>query len=160
MLTAIAILLIFTILLFVKIIDITKDNKKPISIMPVQIDSTYVDTTWFNETRITVYHPTIAQTDNSPYQTADGSIIDPKNPQRWVAVSRKLLKEFPYGSKLYIECSSAPIINGEYTVHDTGCSSGVDILIANPDVCRLEGCWKGTIYSINKSNICDTLKKK
>jgi 3D (Asp-Asp-Asp) domain-containing protein len=101
------------------------------------------------KTIITMYNPEVKQCDATPFKTADGSTIDPKNPQRWVALSRDLLKIFPYGSKIMLKSKNAPIINGEYEVHDTGIKNGVDILIANPNVCRLEGCWDGEIYKVD-----------
>jgi hypothetical protein len=142
---------ILVVLALVILYKVTENERNIEKIEPVPfaiIDSCVTDTTYF-ESRITVYSPTRAQTDESPFATADGSIIDPKNPKRWVAVSKGLLHDFPFGSKLYIKCDSAPIINGEYEVHDTGCADGIDILIANPDVCDLRGCWKGVIYKID-----------
>jgi 3D (Asp-Asp-Asp) domain-containing protein len=52
-----------------------------------------------------VYHAVKEQTDDTPLITADGSVINPNNPQKWIAVSRDLEKLFPMGSKLYIDCN-------------------------------------------------------
>jgi hypothetical protein len=98
---------------------------------------------------LTVYNPTPAQTDASPFHTADGSFINPKHPQRWCAVSRDLLKLFGYGAKIWIQSGDCPYINGLWEIHDTGGMNGkkrcVDLLISNPHVVRFGGCWKGEI---------------
>jgi 3D (Asp-Asp-Asp) domain-containing protein len=119
----------------------------------VNVDKQYVlDTTLLEDVRISIYHPTVGQTDKSPTITADGSVIDSEKPQRWIAVSKDLLRIFPFGSKLNVKCDIAPIVNGEYEVHDTGCAEGVDILVANPIVFDLKGCWKGDIYKVDTIN--------
>lgn len=97
---------------------------------------------------ITVYNATVGQCDNTPFGTADGSVIRPKHPQRWCGLSRDLLKLFPYGSKINIRIPLAPYLDGEWIVHDTGKRSSrnhVDLLISNPDVCYIRGKWEGEI---------------
>ena len=97
---------------------------------------------------ITVYNATVGQCDNTPFGTADGSVIRPQHPQRWCGVSRDLLKQFPYGTKICLDIPDAPYLSGEWTVHDTGKRSSrnhVDLLISNPDVCYIRGKWKGFI---------------
>ena len=97
---------------------------------------------------ITVYNPTPGQTDSFPFQTADGSIINPNKPQRWCAVSQDLLKLFHYGQLCWIDIPKAPYLNGIYEIHDTGnkrIKNHVDLLISNPTVCNVKGMWKGSI---------------
>lgn len=97
---------------------------------------------------ITVYHPTAAQCDNTPFTTADGSKINPKRPQRWCGVSRDLLKYFRYGSEINLVIPLAPYLSGLWEIHDTGKADQkrhVDLLISNPDVCSINGKWKGFI---------------
>lgn len=97
---------------------------------------------------ITVYNATVGQCDNSPLNTADGSLINPKRPQRWCGVSRDLLKIFGYGAKINIDIPDAPYLSGLWTIHDTGKATSkmhVDLLISNPDVCFVRGKWKGFV---------------
>jgi len=72
--------------------------------------------------RATTYWCTESQCDSNPYSTADGSIIEPKNPQRWVALSRDLLYRwggpFHYGDTIEIYSNKFPHLDGEYVVHD------------------------------------------
>lgn len=69
------------------------------------------------EVTLTVYHPVESQCDNTPLITANGTKIDLeklKNGEiKYCAVSRDLLKEFPYGSMIYIDGYE------EYKVVDT-----------------------------------------
>jgi len=113
--------------------------------------------------KTTVYNPTKGQTDNRPFETADGSIIDPLNPQRWCAVSRDLLKkyggEFNFGDTILVTIKDCPYLNGEWIIHDTTSDSifdnkintkrsvrkMLDLLISNPHVARIEGCWNGKL---------------
>ena len=88
----------------------------------------------------TVYNPVKGQTDDSPLATADGSKIDLKKLKKkrikWIAVSRDLLKDYEYGAKVKITCTSYPGINGTYEVHDTmnkRFSNRIDILSAEKD---------------------------
>jgi len=72
--------------------------------------------------RATTYWCTESQCDGNPYSTADGSIINPQNPQRWVALSRDLLYRwggpFHYGDTIEIYSNKFPHLDGEYVVHD------------------------------------------
>lgn len=87
-----------------------------------------------HKVRVTCYQPTTSQCNYNPMVTADGSKINMKKLKngalRWCAVSRDLLKHYPYGSKIYIEG------HGWYEVHDT-CARRytrlVDILIHPSD---------------------------
>jgi hypothetical protein len=72
--------------------------------------------------RATTYQPTVAQCDSNPFSTADGSIIDPSNMQRWCALSRDLLTrwggEFHYGDTIDVYSVKHPQIDGEWVIHD------------------------------------------
>lgn len=81
---------------------------------------------------VTTYQAKVSQCDSDPFTTADGTKIVPKKvkngSQKIVAVSRNLLKHFPYGSTVHIEGF------GYYKVHDTmnkRYTNYVDILIPN-----------------------------
>lgn len=75
-----------------------------------------------NLTRATTYWCDTTQCDSNPFSTADGSIINPYNPQRWVALSRDLLHrwggEFHYGDTIEFYSVKHPQINGLWVVHD------------------------------------------
>ena len=98
------------------------------------------------EVTVTKYHPVVNQTDNTPLQTADLSKISMAKLYRgkikWVAVSRDLLKEYGYGSKIRISTGD-PDIDGVYEVHDTmnpRFVSRVDIL-SHPKHSLGKGLW-------------------
>jgi 3D (Asp-Asp-Asp) domain-containing protein len=67
----------------------------------------------------TMYMPTKGQCDNTPLVTACGKKINPKkaSEQKWIAVSRDLLKVFKYGDKVML--SNAGEKSGVYTITDT-----------------------------------------
>lgn len=69
----------------------------------------------------TKYNPTVQQCDSDPYTTADLSKIDKSKLKslelRWIAISRDLLPEYPYGTVVEIKCSN-PKLNGLWEVHD------------------------------------------
>ena len=97
---------------------------------------------------VTVYHPTKEQCDDSPFETADGSIIDPLHPKRWCGASRDIVNIIGYGSIINLNIPLAPILSGSYILHDTDNGKAVkhiDILVANPDVCNISGKWFGYI---------------
>lgn len=102
------------------------------------------------EVTITKYHPVKSQTDDTPLQTADLSKISMAKLYRgkikWVAVSRDLLKEYGYGSKIRISTGD-PDIDGVYEVHDTmnpRFMARVDIL-SHPKHALGKGLWTGKI---------------
>lgn len=72
--------------------------------------------------RATTYWCDTAQCDSNPYSTADGSIIDPLNPQKWCALSRDLLHrwggEFKYGDTIEVYSKEHPNLNGYWVVRD------------------------------------------
>jgi 3D (Asp-Asp-Asp) domain-containing protein len=67
----------------------------------------------------TMYMATKGQCDDTPLITACGKKINPKraSEQRYIAVSRDLLKKFKYGDKVLL--SNAGEKNGIYTITDT-----------------------------------------
>lgn len=97
---------------------------------------------------ITTYNPTVAQCDNTPLLTANGTWIDREHPERFIAVSRDLYLVLR-GKWVVLNCPLAPIVNGSWKVVDTmneRLTKTVDILIANPDKIHLGFCLKGFIY--------------
>ena len=87
---------------------------------------------------VTTYNPTRAQCDNTPNQTADGTIIKPwkATEYRYVALSRDLLSRwggpFEYGDYVIIEGTDG--WDGVYQVRDTmnpRWTNRVDILTTN-----------------------------
>ena len=87
---------------------------------------------------VTTYNPTRAQTDSTPNQTADGTIIKPwkATDYRYVALSRDLLSRwggpFNYGDYIIIEGTDG--WDGVYQVRDTmnpKWTNRVDILTTN-----------------------------
>ena len=74
---------------------------------------------------VTTYNPTRAQCDNTPNQTADGTIIKPwkATDYRYVALSRDLIARwggpFEYGDYVVIEGTKNGEWDGVYQVRDT-----------------------------------------
>ena len=74
---------------------------------------------------VTTYNPTRAQCDNTPNQTADGTIIKPwkATDYRYVALSRDLIARwggpFEYGDYIVIEGTKNGEWDGVYQVRDT-----------------------------------------
>ena len=88
---------------------------------------------------ITMYNPLSAQTDDTPNQTADGTIIDPTKASqyRYVALSRDLIARwggpFEYGDYVIIKGTIG--YDGIYQVRDTMASK----FINRVDILRTEG---------------------
>ena len=87
---------------------------------------------------VTTYNPTVHQTDSTPNETADGTIIKPwkATQYRYVALSRDLLSRwggpFEYGDYIVIEGTGK--WDGVYQVRDTmnpKWTNRVDILTTN-----------------------------
>lgn len=102
-----------------------------------------------------VYYPEVAQTDDTPFTTADGSRINKKKPgkHRWVAVSRNLLRKWggkiDYGDTLKVKGISKKM-DGYYVVRDTmtpRLKNRIDILVSEGDGL---GFWRNiNIYHLN-----------
>ena len=97
----------------------------------------YYDIQSFDVT-VTTYNPTVHQTDSTPNQTADGTIIKPwkATDYRYVALSRDLIARwggpFEYGDYVVIEGTDG--WDGVYQVRDTmnpKWTNRVDILTTN-----------------------------
>ena len=83
----------------------------------------------------TQYHP--------PYhgaQTASGSKIDVRKVKngktRWVAMSRDMLKVYPFGTKIYVNSEKHPELNGVWIVKDKMAARHkkcIDFLLAKGD---------------------------
>lgn len=68
---------------------------------------------------VTMYEAVVGQCDNTPFVTSCGRKINPNkaSEQKWIAVSRDLLKVFKYGDK--VKLSNAGKKDGIYTITDT-----------------------------------------
>ncbi|MCQ2232476.1 MAG: hypothetical protein MJZ30_11575 [Paludibacteraceae bacterium] len=102
----------------------------------------------WRDVSITVYNPTASQCDGSPLITACNSRIDTtklkQGKLRWIAVSRDLLEEFPYGTSVYLWIAPNHPKNGSYRVKDTmnkRYTNAIDILTYN----EKRGKWKGKL---------------
>jgi hypothetical protein len=88
---------------------------------------------------ITMYNPLPGQTDSTPNQTADGTIIDPKRASeyRYVALSRDLIARWggPFNYGDYIVIKGTDGYDGIYQVRDTMASK----FINRVDILRTEG---------------------
>ena len=87
---------------------------------------------------VTMYNPSVGQTDSTPNETADGTIINPKKASeyRYVALSRDLISRwggpFEYGD--YVVIKGTGSWDGIYQVRDTmnpKWVNRVDILTTN-----------------------------
>ena len=76
----------------------------------------------FNVT-VTMYNPLVGQTDSTPNQTADGTIIDPTRASeyRYVALSRDLIARWggPFNYGDYVMIKGTDGYDGVYQVKDT-----------------------------------------
>ena len=88
---------------------------------------------------VTMYNPHVGQTDSTPNETADGTIINPKRASeyRYVALSRDLIARwggpFEYGDYVIIKGTIG--YDGIYQVRDTMASK----FINRVDILRTEG---------------------
>ena len=111
-----------------------------ISILNNKVDNNYCDYYEIQsfDVTVTTYNPTRSQTDSTPNQTADGTIIKPwkATDYRYVALSRDLIARwggpFEYGDYIVIEGTDG--WDGIYQVRDTmnpKWTNRVDILTTN-----------------------------
>ena len=84
---------------------------------------------------VTMYNPDVGQTDSTPNETADGTIINPKKASeyRYVALSRDLIARWggPFNYGDYVMLKGTNGYDGVYQVRDTMASkfiNRVDIL--------------------------------
>lgn len=110
---------------------------------------------WYKQKEVVVtrYRPLPEETDDTPLQTADLSIISleklKKGEIRWVAVSRDLLRDYSYGGTIRLTTGD-PEIDGEYEIHDTmnpRWTGRIDIL-THPSKSLGKGRWTGLIEEI------------
>ena len=86
---------------------------------PLKLKNQLLKASWHKEFyRVTgtVYHTTRKQCDETPLVTADGSRINPLNPQRWVALSRDMFVYFTFGDT--VEVFNAGPCSGTWVVRD------------------------------------------
>jgi 3D (Asp-Asp-Asp) domain-containing protein len=100
------------------ILDKYESNKQEIKIIQ---DSVIVKEVPFRKIKATYYNPTAGQCDKTPLVTGSGYKINLKKLKnkdiKVVAVSRDLLKIYPYGSTIYVH---QPVhLRGTYKVEDT-----------------------------------------
>ena len=100
------------------VLDKYENNKQNIKIIK---DSVIVDVVPFKKIKATYYNPTAAQCDGNPLVTGSGYKINLKKLKnkeiKIVALSRDLLKIYPYGSEIYVH---QPVhLRGTYRVEDT-----------------------------------------
>ena len=94
------------------------DNKKEVKVIK---DSVQIDTVPFRKIKATYYNPTSGQCDKTPLITGSGYKINLKKLKnkniKVVALSRDLLKIYPYGSEIYVH---QPVhLRGFWKVEDT-----------------------------------------
>jgi 3D (Asp-Asp-Asp) domain-containing protein/uncharacterized membrane protein YuzA (DUF378 family) len=115
--SAICAILLFFIHLNV-VLDKHENNKQEIKVIK---DSVQVDTIPFRKVKATYYNPTSEQCDKTPLITGSGYKINLKKLKnkaiKVVAVSRDLLKIYPYNSEIYVH---QPVhLRGCWRVEDT-----------------------------------------
>ena len=94
------------------------------------------------EVEVTAYSPSVAQTDNNPWETASQRIVKPSELEqlRLIAVSRDLIEEYglKWGDTIWVA----------FTVEDTmnkRIEASVDIFFRNQDLARKFGRQNRTI---------------
>jgi 3D (Asp-Asp-Asp) domain-containing protein/uncharacterized membrane protein YuzA (DUF378 family) len=100
-----------------ELLDQYESNKK----IKIQVDSVQIKEIPFHKLKATYYNPVQSQCDGNPLITGSGYKIDLKKLKRKqikiVALSRDLLKVYPYGSTIYVH---QPVhLRGTYRVEDT-----------------------------------------
>lgn len=100
---------------------------------------------------ITVAHAGVKK-EGMGYHCASGYTMDPKHPERVVAITPDLLAVFPFFSSIIINCPPCPLINGSWMVVDrsVGHSRAIEIYIPNPNEVTFGGAWKGYLITQNK----------
>ena len=102
----------------------------------------------------TVYNAVPEQTDNTPFLTASGSIINPDCPEthRWGAVSQDMLKEgWEFGE--CIEVRGAGNLDGVWQIQDVmnrRYKKSIDFLVENS---RKSGKWRDVKIRITSDDL-------
>lgn len=109
-------LFVFLFLLTNTLVSSSEYNWRYVKVLP---EVTVTATRIYKLSRVTVYNPEENQTDDTPNITACGGIINVDDPlsHRWIALSRDMLKLFPYGTKVKITGTGK--YDGVWTVMDT-----------------------------------------
>lgn len=112
---------ICAILLFFLHLNLVLDRYEAKKEIKIQVDSIQVKEVPFQKIKATYYNPTSGQCDATPLVTGSGYKINlsklKKGEIKVVAVSRDLLKVYPYGSTIYVH---QPVhLRGTYRVEDT-----------------------------------------
>jgi len=101
----------------------------------------------------TYYNSVPEQCWGDPLVTASGKRIDldllENEEIKWIAVSRDILKEFKFGTKIKVVCKEDPSINGIYEIADTmheKFENKIDLLW--PVGKKGRGRWTVTIYKV------------
>lgn len=109
-----------------------KSNNK----IKIQVDSVEIKEIPFQKIKATYYNPTAGQCDKTPLVTGSGYKINlsklKKGEIKIVALSRDLLRKYPYGSTIYVH---QPVhLRGTYKVEDTmnkRFTNRIDFLVYN-----------------------------
>ena len=109
------------ILLFFFHLNIVLDKYESNKQIKIQVDSVEVKEIPYKKLKATYYNPTSGQCDATPLVTGSGYKINlgklKRKEIKVVAVSRDLLKKYPYGSTIYVH---QPVhLRGTYRVEDT-----------------------------------------
>ena len=109
------------VLLFFLHLNTTLDKYEAKKEIKIQVDSIEVKEVPYQKLKATYYNPTSGQCDATPLVTGSGYRINlaklKKGDIKVVAVSRDLLKVYPYGSTIYVH---QPVhLRGHYKVEDT-----------------------------------------
>lgn len=112
-------ILVLMILLIGQLAPVKLENSLEFSTL---IEDEILDTLVYHYVTATEYHAVESQCDSDPLITACNAKIDlnklNKGDLKWIAVSRDLLEEYPYGSKVMIE-SDNDYVSGIWYVMDT-----------------------------------------
>jgi 3D (Asp-Asp-Asp) domain-containing protein len=96
------------------VLDVTSLESAPVELAPVELAQSRA-TGVSRVVKATAYSSEVAQTDSTPFVTATGTRVRPGV----IALSRDLLRTFPYGSRVTLQ-DSAGVLNGRvFIVEDT-----------------------------------------
>jgi 3D (Asp-Asp-Asp) domain-containing protein len=112
---------ICAILLFFLHLNLVLDRYEAKKEIKIKVDSVQIKEVPFKKLKATYYNPVQSQCDGNPLITGSGYRINlsklKKGDIKVVALSRDLLKQYPYGSTIYVH---QPVhLRGTYRVEDT-----------------------------------------
>ena len=104
---------------------------------------------------VTMYNPSPEQTDSTPNQTADGTIINPERASeyRYIALSRDLLRRWggPFNYGDYVMLKGTEGYDGIYQVRDTMAPKFINrVYILRTEGSRLFKFYNDTLYQYFK----------